>query len=148
MRIFKALFSGLLFLFLLFSFSCSPAGTELGLVGTWKASNVSFNVSGYGAETANSLTLEITANDTGTIGGSYTGFATVSPSVTFKITKGDSILKTLALEYTASSPATTLVGLTKIYTYSLNGNQLKITNLEIWNDGANHTASKDVTFSK
>jgi hypothetical protein len=147
MKSWKIFATGIILLFIAFTFGCSPAGAELGLVGTWTATGESFNVSGFGNETANKITLVVSSNDTGSFAASFTGFATTSMNLDFKITKGDSISKTLEIEYTSSN-VSALVGLKRKYTYSINGNQLKIVGLEIWNDGNGHTATKDVTFKK
>ena len=146
MKNFKTIILGVILSFMIVCFGCSPAGVETGLVGTWTAYNESFNVPGFGNETAE-ITLIIYSGDTGSYASAYTGFTTTTITFGFKIIKGDSIYKTISIEYT-SSKSSYLIGLKKTYTYSLTGNKLKIFGLEIWNDGAGNTVSKDATFIK
>jgi hypothetical protein len=112
-------------------FSCTTAGAELSLVGKWSSSIT--NASGV---TSNIL-IEFKADDTGTYTQSANGVSTESP---FKITKGDSVAKTLTLEFTVSGTTTSWT-----YKYELLGTELKLTPVDgYWSDGSR----SQLTFTK
>jgi hypothetical protein len=80
----KALvFIGIIALFAIMA-SCTPAGAELGLVGTWEATVAGFKT-----------TVEIKNDDTYKFTGRISG---IDMSISGKIIKADSIEKTVTVE--------------------------------------------------
>ena len=111
------------FLFLIISlFSCTVAGGELGLIGTWQGDGKTI--------VGKDFTLEMTfnCNDTGSLEWEVTETilmipVKVSGSDNFKLVKADSIAKTLTLDFDSLD---TLDG---TYEYTLAGSNCSIVEL-------------------